>query len=292
MNRRIDHVILTRFNVPSAGLESRIRAKEGWLRERMALFETFCLPSVQAQTNADFRWIIYLDPESPGWLKSRLAELSAGGLFTPVYRSQISDSERLADIRAATGATGQMLITTNLDNDDALAADFVERLQKTPAGPSRAAVYFVNGLILSGNALFANKDSTNAFCSVQETWDSPVTCWADWHTRLGKSMPVLEIGGAAGWLQVVHGTNVSNRVHGTRILASAAPKGFGQLLSGVKDPTGLQLLYELALARPGRCSRDRSRSLAKAAILGTFGKSGLDRLKNSLNARTRPFSSR
>ncbi|MDP9980805.1 hypothetical protein J2W14_000181 [Pseudarthrobacter oxydans] len=292
MNHTMDHVILTRFNVPSAGLESRIRAKEGWLRERMALFEAFCLPSVRSQTNADFRWIIYLDPESPAWLKSRLAELSAGGLFTPVYRSQISGSERIADIRAVTGATRQILITTNLDNDDALAADFIERLQKTPAGLARAAVYFVNGLVLSGDALYMNRDSTNAFCSVMETWDSPVTCWADWHTRLGTSMPVQEIGGAAGWLQVVHGTNVSNRVHGTRIPASAAPKTFGQLLAGVKDPTGLQLFYELALARPSRWSRDRTRSLAKGAILGTFGKSGLDRLKNSLNAKTRNLSSR
>ncbi|MGX1163219.1 putative rhamnosyltransferase [Arthrobacter sp. SLBN-100] len=292
MNHTTDHVILTRFNVPTAGIEGRVRAREGWLRERMALFEAFCLPSVQSQTSTDFHWIIYLDPESPVWLKSRLAELNTGGLFTPVYRSQISDSERISDIRAVTGAKGQRLISSNLDNDDALATDFVERLQKIPTGSSRTAVYFVNGLILSGDALYANRDSTNAFCSVRETWDSPVTCWADWHTRLGKSMPVLEIDGPAGWLQVVHGTNVSNRVHGTRIAASAAPKAFGQLLSGVKDPSGLELLYELALARPGRWSRDRLRSLAKAAVLGTFGKSGLDRLKDSVNARFRSLSSR
>jgi hypothetical protein len=292
MKPMTDHVILTRFNVPTDGLESRVRAKEGWLRERMALFEAFCLPSVQAQTSSDFRWIIYLDPESPGWLKSRIADLNAGGLFTPIYRSAISDSERIADIRAVTGARGQMLITSNLDNDDALAADFVERLQNLQAGPSRAAVYFVNGLILSGGALYANRDATNAFCSVRETWDLPVTCWADWHNRLGKSMPVLEIDGAAGWLQVVHGTNVSNRIHGTRIAAGTPPNAFGQLLSGVKDPTGLELLYELALAKPGRWSRDKLRSVAKGAILRTVGKPGLDRLKDSLSARPRPLSSR
>jgi hypothetical protein len=27
----IDHVLLTRFNLPSRGLESLIRAKDGWL---------------------------------------------------------------------------------------------------------------------------------------------------------------------------------------------------------------------------------------------------------------------
>ncbi len=43
----VDHVFLTRFNLPSAGFESMVRAKQGWLQNRVELFERFCLPSLR-----------------------------------------------------------------------------------------------------------------------------------------------------------------------------------------------------------------------------------------------------
>ncbi|MCU1424755.1 MAG: hypothetical protein JWM51_1046, partial [Microbacteriaceae bacterium] len=72
MSAEADHVLLTRFNLPSAGVESLIRAQEGWLRTRVELFERYCVPSVLAQTSSSYRWLIYFDPESPQWLKDRV----------------------------------------------------------------------------------------------------------------------------------------------------------------------------------------------------------------------------
>ena len=40
----IDHVLLTRFNLPSAGAEAAIRNRKGWLEHRIVLFERYCLP--------------------------------------------------------------------------------------------------------------------------------------------------------------------------------------------------------------------------------------------------------
>ena len=60
----IDHVFLTRFNLPSGGTEARIRARETWLAERWTLFERYCAPSVAAQTSDRFRWIIYFAPRA------------------------------------------------------------------------------------------------------------------------------------------------------------------------------------------------------------------------------------
>ena len=65
MKPSIDHVILTRFNLPTAGVESLVRAQEGWLRDRQVLFEKYCLPSVKFQTRQDFSWIVYFDTQSP-----------------------------------------------------------------------------------------------------------------------------------------------------------------------------------------------------------------------------------
>jgi hypothetical protein len=280
MSESIDHVILTRFNLPSIGAESIIRAKEGWLRNRVQLFETYCLPSVRAQTLQNFDWIIYLDPESPQWLKDKMIQLNKPFLFTVIYRSQVSDSERLDDIKAVSGAAGSVLITTNLDNDDGLATDFVERLQREPAQADRTALYFGNGLIRQGSTLYLNRDAANAFCSVRESWEAPVTCWADWHNRLGLTMPVREVGGPAAWLQVVHGTNVSNRVRGRLVAAGPYEDKFGPLLEGVKDPGRGTLLRERVLERPYRTAREGARYVAKSVIIRAFGTSGLDRVKS------------
>ncbi|NUT70599.1 glycosyltransferase [Pseudarthrobacter sp. C4D7] len=292
MSRSIDHVLLTRFNLPSLGTESYVRAQDGWLSRRLDLFEEFCLPSVRDQTRQDFHWIIYLDPESPDWLLDRLNDLNSPRIFTPVFRTAVSAADRVQDLEAVTGAAGKTLITTNLDNDDGLAADFVERLQNLPNSHSRSAVYFTQGLIRHGERVYARKDAANAFCSVRESWDDPQTCWADWHNRLGLSMSVAEIGGPAAWLQVIHGTNVSNRVRGRRIAVGTEHiLRFGSLLAGVENPSKAALLRE-ASAGLYRGARDAARSATRDTIILLAGKDGLDRVKTLVRAQANALVSR
>jgi hypothetical protein len=274
------HVIVTRFNLPSAGVESLIRAKEGWLRDRVALFERYCLPSVLAQTNQSFEWIIYFDPESPDWLRARILAHTEKKSYTPVFRTSVSPSDLSADIGRITGRQGARLITSSLDNDDALAVDFVERLQTAALCPGRTVVYLTRGLIKSGRRVYLRVDPTNAFPSVVEEWDSAVTCWADWHNLLANHMPVLALDGDPGWLQVIHGTNVSNRVRGRLASPDEYASLFPALLDGVDAPSPAEELADLVAGRPWRLARDSGRSLTKAAIMQLAGKDGLDRLKN------------
>ena len=134
----IDHVILTRFNLPSGGTEARIRASERWLVNRWDLFERYCAPSVAAQSNRNVSWIIYFDPESPEWLTTAVGPYAKQGLFTPFYRAEVPYDVLLADVRQVSTGSADMLITTNLDNDDGLAIDFVERLRDTRPFPGVA----------------------------------------------------------------------------------------------------------------------------------------------------------
>jgi hypothetical protein len=274
------HVIVTRFNLPSAGVESLIRAKEGWLRDRVALFERYCLPSVLAQSSQFFNWIIYFDPETPGWLRERIEAHTEKRSYTPVFRTSVSPADLAADIDKITGRYGTRLITSSLDNDDALAVDFVERLQAAALRPGRMAVYLSRGLIKSGRRVYLRVDPTNAFPSVVEDWNSAVTCWADWHNLLGNHMPVLELHGDPGWLQVIHGTNVSNRVRGRLASPGEYTRLFPTLLDDVDTPSTAEELTDLMAGRPWRLARDSGRSLTKAIIMQLVGKDGLDRLKN------------
>ena len=280
-----DHFLITRFNLPTPGPESLVRAREGWLRERAGLFERYCLPSVAAQSGARFQWLIYFDPESPVWLQERIREWSAGGLFTPVFRTSVEKGDLLTDLRSLVPEPAGMLLTTNLDNDDGVATDFVQRVQQAAAGTrGRTALYLPRGLILSGTGLFARRDRANAFCSVAEPWQDAVTCWADWHTLLGRSMPVREVPGPAGWLQVVHGGNVSNRVRGFRVSPESHRQRFPGLLSGAQPPGRAERARELLLDTPRRALGSGVRTAAKTVLLRTVGKAGLDRVKERIGA--------
>jgi len=274
------YVIFTRFNLPSMGYESIVRNTDHWLQKRVELFESFCLPSVMAQTDQDFSWIVYFDPQSPAWLKNKIYAWQSYERFRPIFREEVSQAEKQADIVAHLQPR-QRLVSTNLDNDDGLAHDFVARIKAAPSIAPRCAIFLANGLVLNGNRVFLNWDQQNAFCSVSESWNAPVTCWAHPHNRLSGHMPSVSVGGAPGWLQVVHGDNVSNRVRGRRI----APSGLRQNFTGLEtasDPDVQEQLADLLINGPVRTARDALISTSKHALRLTLGPRAIDRAKTVL----------
>lgn len=266
---RVDHVLLTRFNLPSLGVEQVIRAREGWLRQRVGLFDRYCLPSVRAQQGERPRWLVYLDPESPEWLLERMRAHEAEGVLTPVLRESVPREALLEDLRAVVPDPGDVLVTTNLDNDDGLAPDFSLRVRAAGADHERCAVYLVHGLIATDRTLYLRTDRRNAFCSVRESWDEPVTAWSAYHNELGRHMPVVGLAGDPGWLQVVHERNVSNRVRG-RLVRPGDHTGFVGL--GLPEPSLVELLRDRAVRMPARTARDLGRGVARRLALRVLGK--------------------
>lgn len=279
MSKGINHIVLTRFNLPTKGVESYVRAKEGWLRERIDLFDRYCVPSLAQQTCQDFRWIVYLDPASPTWLLDRIGAHAEGGLLAPVLRESVSTEDLLSDILQVVDRKEDVLVTTNVDNDDGVAVDFIQRIQAVQPESERVAIYLTEGLVRSSGGLYRLTYGRNAFNSVRESWADPVTSWSEWHTELGEKMPVVEIGGAPTWLQVVHGSNVSNRVKGRLVSPRPYLARFGTLLDGIPEPSRRDLAIDAVLRRPVRAVRDAGRAAAKRVIISLFGRTGLDRVK-------------
>lgn len=276
----VDHVLLTRFNLPSGGVEKVIRAREGWLRERVALFERYCAPSVAAQIGERPAWLVYLDPESPQWLLERMSACEADGVLTPVLRESVNREELISDLRVVVPSPRRFLVTTNLDNDDGLARDFSSRVRQVATQHERCALYLERGLIVTTDALYLRTDKVNAFCSVRETWDAPVTAWAGYHNELGRQMPTLRLAGEPGWLQVVHGSNVSNRVRGRRV----SPEPYGAAFVGldVPAPARRDLVLDAVWRAPGRTARDGARTLARRSALRVLGKERYGQTKAGL----------
>lgn len=273
-----DHVFLTRFNMPSEGVENHIRQNPQWLKDRVRLFETYCLPSMRAQTLPDYRWIVYFDAQSPTWLRDRIDAWSILVPMHPVFRVTVSRQERLADILEAVRQPADYLLTTNLDNDDGLALDFVERLARFEAQETRTVLYFGRGLIQANDRLYLREDRTNAFCSVLESWSNPVTCWVAPHNQLQQLMPEVVLDGPPAWMQTIHGNNVSNRVHGRLV----APAPYLNTFAGLDKLPAIgrhDLVLDLCLGVPQRAAVSSARHAVKWLALHLGGKSTSDKLK-------------
>lgn len=278
-DRALDHVFLTRFNLPSAGFESRVRAKEGWLRHRVNLFERYCLPSMRAQTRKNFHWIVYFDPESPEWLKEWIGKVNHDNVFIPFFRDEVPAHELITDIKQVTGARAQTLLTTNLDNDDGIAVDFAARVQDATCEALPAAIYLTTGLVRTSNSLYLRRDPRNAFCSVKATWSTPTTCWAAWHDRLGENMGTANGTGTAAWLQVVHEDNVSNRVRGRLVDPAPYQQRFPGMLTDIGPVTIRDSILDALIAGSWRMPREVLRAGTKAVVIRVLGRAGIDKVK-------------
>ncbi len=283
----VDHILLTRFNLPTGGIEARIRASESWLTNRWALFERYCAPSVAAQTTSDFTWIVYFDPESPEWLVRAIEPYVERGLFRAVFRAEVPTETLISDVRAVARHRDGMLLTTNLDNDDGIAVDFLQRLRDAVDFTDRRALYVARGLVKGADGVYLRHDPANAFCSVAAPWSDPSTSWDDWHIMLGRTMPVVVLDGAPGWLQVVHGENVSNRVRGRLVSSGEWTALFPGMLHDVPDPGTARVIADRYLLAPLRWLRDTGRATLRRMLIAGLGKEGMQNLKARLSTGRR-----
>lgn len=283
----VGHVLLTRFNLPTKGHESLVRARSNWLRDRIGLFDRYCLPSVAAQTSGDFSWLVYFDPQSPDWLKDWIGDHERARRFTPVFREEVPRAVLLADIETVLGHRPEILVTTNLDNDDSISVDHVARVRAHAGQGPRRAVYLADGLIRTDGRLYTYVFPHNAFCSVVEPWDDPVTCWSYWHIALPDHMPAVVLRGRAAWLQVVHGANVSNRVRGRLADPADHRDLFPGLLDDLAVPTRQERLKDALVSVPLRSIREGGRAAAKAVVTGIGGREAVNRARTLLAGATR-----
>ncbi len=131
----VQHFILTRFNLRLWRQDkngSAVRTRE-WLEDRFELFEKYCLPSIESQTCKDFEWIILFDSKTPEVYRKRIAaSLARCPQLVPVFvEPEEGRSFRKTFLSAVLQRLdGRRVITTYLDNDDALGIHFVEDLQR------------------------------------------------------------------------------------------------------------------------------------------------------------------
>ena len=72
--KSFEHLIITRFNLNLYARDKHAAPTrtERWLEHRFEIFERYCLPSVAAQTNPNFRWLCLFDAATPAAYRRRI----------------------------------------------------------------------------------------------------------------------------------------------------------------------------------------------------------------------------
>lgn len=225
------HFLITLFNLalwPEDKAKAPTRTRQ-WLDSRCELFERWCLPSVAAQKGARFRWLVMFDADTPADVRKRIerwqgvcpslepcfftAEEVAGFTGRSTGR-QVRFINRA--MRERLGGDETWLLTTNLDNDDALACDALARIEQAFENERRQKVIsLVNGLQLfpADMAVIGMRYPHNHFLTLCEplTADTDaVTVESMSHRQARRIFAVDDIEGAQGWIEVVHANNISN----------------------------------------------------------------------------------
>lgn len=222
------HFLLTRFNIPFGfgNLPAGLGLNDEWLEQRFALFENFCLPSVLAQENKDFCWLIWIDERTPERWRSRLKED-----LEPLPSARVlpfkpgSDAIWKEEIEKLSGGTSvQRIVTTRLDNDDAISRDYLASIARRAAAlPRKDRPYVINyrdGCRVSNAGFFAVSQRLNPFLSVVSPRHPLITALHTDHGSMNRVGKVVDHGKffrrAPYWLQSIHGNNAANQLQRKR----------------------------------------------------------------------------
>lgn len=211
----LQHIVITRFNVRIPGKQA---ASEEWLTSRLALMRETMIPAIRSQTVAPDHWLVFCDAYSPDWFKVGITEALAG-LGNPVWIEEVCSEDvtpRLIAKAVQNYVTASWLITTRVDNDDAISPRFLEVIRSSFDEVEK----FINlprGLQYEKNFVFHRVDMSNAFISFVEETSKPVrTVFLDSHHLLKKHGTIVQIKSDPLWMQIVHGGNIANEVRGVR----------------------------------------------------------------------------
>ena len=221
--KQFHHFLLTRFNLllwtkDKAG--HKVRSSE-WLDHRFALFERYCLPSIMAQTCQEFEWIVLFDSSTPERYRERITEYQKGcPQLVPVFVSP-ENGRRFADIfreDVVKRLNGERVITTYLDNDDALNIRFIEDLQqRVQSLPDGTFVYYTEGYqyFTDHQYLMRIRYPRNHFASVVEN-GSPATVktiygyGSHYYIDKIKDAKIEYVKNQPMWCEVIHEKNMGN----------------------------------------------------------------------------------
>jgi uncharacterized protein (UPF0297 family) len=217
------HFLITRFNLknPDWNVTKNNEAllDDTWMDERLVLFEKFCYPSVVAQHNKNFKWLLFFDESTPDKYRKRIENIiSKNEFIIPFYIDGMAKfQDSILDFLALKANDKPYLITSRIDNDDCIHVDFIAEVQKQFAKQDFLAIDQIAGytLQIEPNYILGKKDHIfNPFISLIERNENPKTVWHYVHTMWKKETRIVHLSEKRLWLSIIHGKNKVNEFDG------------------------------------------------------------------------------
>lgn len=188
----LQHVLITRFSYRSTSWQNLDDdrhfdpLKPENLEYRFRLFEIAALPGVLGQTSQDFVWLIIVDRELDSNFRERLKALVSERPRT--YLHDYNEADDLGGLEwlrpyLHTPEQGDYVVTTTLDDDDALPRDFVARLHEA-----------VQRLAASRPPLLILGVAKTIEWDLALSDDAPLGWTAPWHRQHGAMPSITAVG--------------------------------------------------------------------------------------------------
>jgi len=230
-------VVLTRFNLVLEGFRevggiAEDAAFVAWLERRIQLFQTICLRSLSMQSLLPDAWLLGFDAERREAVAPVLDAIAPYPWIIPVWQEvrngrHMNARGLFADAIASLVKPGcEWIISSRVDNDDGLSRIFVEAAADYAAAVVAARptindfwLSFPLGAQFSEGNLRLMPQNNNAFLTrVERVGALPGgkvgTVLQGNHGHVFAKPDVFTaMTRYPMWLQVVHGTNVSNRMN-------------------------------------------------------------------------------
>ena len=217
--QKIQHFVLTRFNLQLSSRFDKDKSgrrtdQDDWLDHRFDLFERFCLPSIAAQRNREFAWLLFFDEHTPQRFRDRVER--AKQLCPQIQVFYIPGTNIFDHVMSRVDDDIDVLITTRLDNDDALhenALQVVREQVASAAGNLCVNLRYGLELEISEDAAEVISHKYNPFSSLIEFADRGEfrTIFATAHGKISQIAPVRQVADIPYWMRVLHDRNVSYR---------------------------------------------------------------------------------
>lgn len=217
-----DHYLITRFNLRNPEWDvtknNDTLLTDAWMENRLWLFENFCLPSVVAQRNKNFIWLLFLDKTTASKFRGQIEQCIINHPFIKIfYIDGMGAFQSSIKSYLSENAHQPFLITTRIDNDDCVHVDYINEIQKTFDKQDYQAIDLIKGysLQIEPQFILGKKEHVfNPFISLIERNSAPETVWANDHTTWKKETRIQQINHKRLWMSIIHEKNKVNEFNG------------------------------------------------------------------------------
>lgn len=217
------HFLITRFNLRNPEWDvtknNEKLLTDEWMNERMWFFENFCFPSVVNQSCQDFEWLLYFDSTTSDLIKNRVASLISKHPFIKVFfiNGMPAFASEVKNYIIANTSQYHYLITSRIDNDDAIHREFIGEIQNQFKEQDFLVLDVIKGysLQIKPTVMLGKKEHIfNPFLSLIEVNNDPKTIWHFDHNHWKKETRVRQITHKRLWIAVIHEKNKINNFNG------------------------------------------------------------------------------